>query len=69
MFALIVVILLLVPVAHAQFGASLRGTVTDQTGAVIPGAAVTLVKKNTNETRSSTSDARGLYTFEALAPG
>lgn len=54
---------------HAQFGASLRGTVTDPTGAVVPGATVTLTNKDTNQTKTSTSDASGLYGFEQLAPG
>ncbi|MGA2535663.1 MAG: TonB-dependent receptor [Terracidiphilus sp.] len=55
--------------AHAQFDASLRGTVTDPSGAVIPGATVTLSNKDTNQTRTAQSDASGIYTFNALAPG
>jgi hypothetical protein len=54
--------------AHAQFNASLRGTVTDQTGAIIPGATVSLVDKDTNQTRKSISDAGGIFNFNALAP-
>ncbi|HUN83946.1 MAG TPA: TonB-dependent receptor [Terracidiphilus sp.] len=54
--------------AHAQFQASLRGTVTDPSGAVIPGAKVTLLDKDTNQTRTSVSDASGIYTFNALPP-
>jgi hypothetical protein len=54
---------------HAQFGASLRGTVADATGAVIPGATVTLTNKGTNETKKAVSDGSGIYTFNALAPG
>jgi hypothetical protein len=55
--------------AHAQFDASLRGTVTDPSGAVIPGATVTLTNKETNQVKTSQSDASGIYTFNALAPG
>lgn len=54
--------------AHAQYRASLRGTVTDPSGAVISGATVTLVDKQTNETRTATSDASGIYSFNALPP-
>ena len=54
---------------HAQFGASLRGTVADSTGALIPGTTVTLINKGTNETKKSVSDGNGIYTFNALAPG
>jgi hypothetical protein len=62
-----VLLFALSPLAHAQFRASLRGTVSDPTGAVIPDATVTLVDKQTNETRVSTSDGSGLYSFNALA--
>ena len=53
---------------QAQFNASLRGTVTDPQGAVIPGAKVTLTDIGTNRTLVSTSDANGTYTFSQLAP-
>ena len=62
-------LMLLAPAAHAQFRASLRGTVADPSGAVIPGATVTLVNKETNETKTSISDGAGIYTFNALAAG
>lgn len=52
--------------AHAQFRASLRGTVSDPNGAVLPGATVTLVDKGTNEKRQATTDDKGIYTFNAL---
>src|SRR5271168_1272330 len=65
----IILAMLLVPAAQAQYRASLRGTVADPSGAVIPGATVTLVDKATNETRTSTSDASGIYTFSALPAG
>ena len=54
--------------AHGQFRASLRGTVTDPQGAVIPGAKVTLVNVDTNSTLVSTSDDNGIYNFNGLAP-
>jgi Carboxypeptidase regulatory-like domain len=54
--------------AYAQFRASLSGTVTDPSGAVVPGATVTLVDKDTNATRTSTSSDSGFYTFNALPP-
>jgi hypothetical protein len=61
-------ILLLVPAADAQYRASLRGVVTDPQGAVIPGATVTLTNTETNEKQVSTSDASGIYNFNALPP-
>src|SRR5581483_6632808 len=60
--------LLFASMAHAQFRASLRGTVTDQQGAAVPGATVTLKNTATNQTMVSTSDANGIYQFNALQP-
>ena len=54
--------------AHAQFRASLRGTVTDQQGAAVSGATVTLTNTATNQKLVSTSDANGIYQFNALGP-
>jgi hypothetical protein len=60
--------LLAVRPAHAQFNASLSGTITDQTGAIIPGATVTLIDKETNQTRTASTSPAGLFVFNALAP-
>ncbi len=57
------------PVAQAQFRASLRGVVSDPTGAVIPGATVTLTNTDTSEKQVSTTDDSGIYNFNALPPG
>lgn len=54
--------------AHAQFRASLTGTVTDPTGAVVPGAQVTLTDNQTGKTLNAVSNESGFYTFNALAP-
>ena len=56
------------PAAQAQYRGSLRGTVNDPQGAVIPGATVTLVNKDTNSTMVATSDGSGIYTFNGLPP-
>lgn len=54
--------------AHAQFRASIQGTVTDPTGAVIPNAQVTLKDNATNARQTATSNASGVYNFGQLAP-
>lgn len=54
--------------ADAQFRASIQGTVTDPTGAAIPNAQVTLTDTATNATRTSTSNAEGVYNFAQLPP-
>jgi hypothetical protein len=56
------------PVAHAQFRASLHGTVTDPSGAVVSGATATLLDPATNQKLTSTTDASGTYHFNALPP-
>jgi hypothetical protein len=60
-------LMFLVGSAQAQFRGSLNGTVTDTQGAVVAGATVTLVETETNKTLVSTTDAYGIYEFNALA--
>ena len=55
-------------VAQASF-TSLRGTVADSTGALIPGAIVTLIDTATGFTATQTSDSAGRYSFAQLTPG
>jgi len=67
MWSLAFVLLFLATVpARAQFRTSIQGTVTDPTGAVIPGATLTLTDIGTNETRTTTSDPVGVFNFNAL---
>ena len=54
--------------AQSTFGA-ITGTVTDATGAAVPGAAVTLTNEGTGATQTVTTGADGLYTFVNLNPG
>jgi Carboxypeptidase regulatory-like domain/TonB dependent receptor-like, beta-barrel len=48
---------------------SVAGTVSDQTGAVVPGAAITIVNDNTGFTRNTTSASAGDYRFTDLPAG
>jgi hypothetical protein len=48
---------------------SLRGTITDSSGAVIPGATVSIVDKATSLTSSQTANGSGEYQFQQLVPG
>ncbi len=52
--------------AHAQYRASIQGTVADPTGAFVPGATLTLTNKSTNETVVRTSNDEGIFNFNAL---
>ncbi|MGB6973892.1 MAG: TonB-dependent receptor [Terracidiphilus sp.] len=47
---------------------SLRGVITDQTGALVPGATITLTDRGTGKTISTTSNSAGLYVFPQIAP-
>jgi protocatechuate 3,4-dioxygenase beta subunit len=54
----------------AQYGrGTILGTVTDSTGAVLPGLKVTVKNLGTNETREFTTDDAGNYQFSALFSG
>ncbi|MBM3725465.1 MAG: carboxypeptidase regulatory-like domain-containing protein [Acidobacteria bacterium] len=55
---------------HAQYGrGTLLGTVTDPTGAVVPGIKVTARNLGSNEAREFTTDESGNYQFNALLSG
>jgi hypothetical protein len=49
--------------------ASLSGVVQDQTGAIVPGATVTLQNIATGIVRTSRSNGSGLFAFEAIPSG
>ena len=62
----------LAPVARAQAtneAGAIQGTVTDQTGAVVPGAKVTIVDTARGTERVLNTTSAGLYSSEALQPG
>jgi hypothetical protein len=52
-----------------QFRGTLVGIVTDQTGAVLPGADVALTDLATNVTLLTVTNRTGLYSFEHIPPG
>ncbi len=49
--------------------ATITGTVTDPTGAVIPGATVTVINQETNVQTTTTTDNSGNFNVPYLAPG
>src|SRR5690349_14080971 len=54
--------------SQALYG-SLLGNVTDETGAALPGATVTITQRETNLTRDVVTDASGGYNVPNLLPG
>jgi hypothetical protein len=68
--AALVVILAAPSVAHCQIDrAEINGTVTDNSGAVVPGAAVKIVQNATGETRVTVSGDRGIFVLSSLPIG
>ncbi len=51
---------------HAQYRTSIQGVVTDSTGAVVPGATLTLTDPATGQTQVRTSGNDGVFNFNAL---
>src|SRR5436309_8285480 len=54
---------------YAQTLGEVTGRVTDPSGAVIPGASVTLTNINTNAVRNVVTTEAGAYTFPSIPPG
>ena len=54
--------------AFAQANSDITGIVTDQTGAVVPGATLTLTSQATGFTKTTVSSDTGLYDFAGLNP-
>ena len=65
-----IVCILLPPYATAQVsGATLTGTVSDSSGAVLANVQVSIKNEETGEVRSVTVDSAGLYSAPNLLPG
>src|SRR5689334_8622987 len=71
--AVLLLVLLTVALASTSFAqgtlGSLAGTVRDASGAVIPGASVTLKNLGTGQTRKATTTGEGAFTFPQIDNG
>ncbi len=71
-FAKVCVLLLCSVFATAMLAqnsnSTIKGTVQDVSGAVVPGATVTLTDVGTGQTLTTTSKGDGFYTFPNLSP-
>lgn len=66
----VLALVIVAPFANAQLStASLSGTVTDPSGAVVPNAKIVLMQTSTNFTRTSVSKADGSFHEEFLPVG
>jgi hypothetical protein len=67
---LLFVILVLTSYAWCQVATtSLRGTLSDLSGALLPGASLTLIRPDTGFTMKMTSSSQGTYIFQQIDPG
>src|SRR5215471_526330 len=67
---LVIILLVSWTCVWGQFGAStIRGTVTDPSGAVVSGATVTITNLQTNQSRSQATKGAGTYSFDLIPPG
>ena len=64
---LIISTVVLTTLVQAQYRTSIQGVVTDSTGAVVPGASLTLTNPATGEKEVRVSDDAGVFNFNALA--
>ena len=70
--ALLVCLVMLSTCPNDMFGqstAALQGTITDASGAVVPGAKIVVHNQGTGEERTAESDSAGGYMIPALAVG
>ncbi|HYP27231.1 MAG TPA: TonB-dependent receptor [Blastocatellia bacterium] len=63
------IVLSLCAAARAQFTASIQGTVTDASGAIVSGATVTVTNNETGRSQQVTASDEGFYRVTGLAPG
>src|SRR6202012_5784456 len=69
LFLLLLAILSSSGVGWGQATTSLRGTITDTSGAIVPHAKVTLTNTSTNQERETTTTDKGLYELTSVLPG
>jgi hypothetical protein len=67
--AVLVLAVATMPAFAQATGGTLQGTVSDEQGAVMPGASVVITNIETGWTRDIVSDERGWYRVTALPPG
>src|SRR5918995_6505195 len=66
----IVLVVLLATPALAQLDrGQISGFVKDESGAIVPGATVTVTSRQTALTRTTVTDSNGYYVFPGMTPG
>ena len=68
-FSVAILLAIALPAFAQRTTASVLGTVTDPTHAVVPGATVTVTNQDTGLTRSTVTNGQGLYSVSDLPVG
>ncbi len=68
-FALAVLLMTLAATLRAQDNATITGTVTDSSGALVPNASIALTNPATGQTRNTLSNSAGAYRFANVGVG
>lgn len=63
------VLLSLITIFGQEYRGTITGIVTDPSGAIVPGATVTVQNVETNVTATATTNDEGAYSFPLLLPG
>jgi hypothetical protein len=70
LFAVIFFLLLVLAAPlRAQYGAGIQGTVTDQSGAAVKGATITVTNQETGVSSKTSTNDSGFYSAQFLPPG
>src|SRR4051794_40822485 len=70
LFLVVSMLLVMAPAALAQqTTATLTGTVYDSSGAIVPGASVSLKNEASGDVRRTVSNGDAYFTFGAVPPG
>ncbi|MEP6536047.1 MAG: TonB-dependent receptor [Bryobacteraceae bacterium] len=69
LLGILLLLALVAPLPAQLSNATIKGTVTDATGAVLPQALVVLTNTGTGEKREQRTSGEGIYTFNGLPPG
>jgi hypothetical protein len=69
LFATIMLLIAASGAAFAQFSSAIEGSVTDSSGATVPGAQIVLTNQDTGVTTSHETNSDGVFHFSALGPG
>ena len=68
LWLLLLCVLAALPLSAQKTTGTIQGVVTDQTGAIVPGAKVNIVNTATNDSRVVTSNSAGEYIANDLSP-